>query len=682
MELAWLIPALPFLAFVVIGLYLRRWPEPASLFSIAMVAIACVISLMLFGRIMAGEVYESRIPWLALSLTTALNFGIRVDPLSAVMLVVVTVVSLLVQIYSRGYLWEPAEPEEEHHDDHADTHGHGATAHGAAHHGPAPLVRDPGYGRYFAYISLFTAAMLGLVLADNLLVIYMFWEGVGLGSYLLIGFWFRKPEAAMAAKKAFVTTRFGDFGFLVGILIMWAAAGTLEFSKLADKAEHGQIGAGVLTAACLLIFMGAVGKSAQFPLHVWLPDAMEGPTPVSALIHAATMVAAGVYLVARSLPIFEHSQTAMLTVAFIGGFTAIFAASMGLVAHDIKRVMAFSTVSQLGYMMLGLGAGSLVAGMFHLFTHAFFKALLFLTAGSVIFILHRAGAHDPADKHPDDPPRAQDIRYMGGMWKRTPITAWCMTIASLSLAGIAPLAGFWSKDEVLLVTYEKATHGGGLIFWILLAFALITAFMTAFYMFRVIFLTFAGSYRGPADVGNIREAPASMTFPLLILLVPTIVAGLLNAPFTDHWFGHVLEGKNFHGHPFNLGLAVFASVVALAGIGLAWAMYYKQSISAEAVASMFRPAYTTLFRKYWVDEFYCWFMDKFIIAVSFGLRWFDQNVIDGIVNGTASVTAYFGRGLGHLQTGRIPSYALAVFIGLLCVAVLSFIFGRAGLAVR
>jgi len=372
------------------------------------------------------------------------------------MLVVVTTVSLLVQLYSRGYMWEPAEEAEEGeghpevnpahdaasgpdappatahaaahapiegaHDDHDDGHGGG-------HHAPRPLVRDPAFGRFFAYLGLFTAAMLGLVLANNLLTMYMFWEGVGLGSYLLIGFWFRRihqtgsflnaagEEVAIvsgpaeAAKKAFVTTRFGDFGFLLGILFLWWHADTLEFTKLIDMAEHGELTSQVLTIAALLLFMGAVGKSAQFPLHVWLPDAMEGPTPVSALIHAATMVAAGVYMVGRAFPLFEHSASAMLTVAFIGGFTAIFAASMGLVAVDIKRVMAFSTVSQLGYMMLALGSYTEEAGVFHLFTHAFFKALLFLTAGSVIFILHRAGTHNP---------EAQDIRFMGGMLRRTP----------------------------------------------------------------------------------------------------------------------------------------------------------------------------------------------------------------------------------------------------------------------
>ncbi|MDP8923854.1 MAG: NADH-quinone oxidoreductase subunit L [Chloroflexota bacterium] len=701
MELAWLVPALPFAAFAIVGLFLLRAANLASFLVIGATAASCAISYLLFFRVMAGETYEAQFPWLALSPAVALPFGIHVDPLSALMLIVVTTVALLVQIYSRGYMWEPEEKahEGEGHPEASVTHSeagegglathdavttptehgratdyghdaaHAGTAHGGAHHGPPPpLVRDPGFARYFAYLGLFTAAMLGLVLANNLLVIYLFWEGVGLGSYLLIGFWYKKPSAAMAAKKAFVTTRFGDFGFLLGILYLFWQTGTLEFAELAAMAETGELTTTAATIGGLLVFMGAVGKSAQFPLHVWLPDAMEGPTPVSALIHAATMVAAGVYLVARLLPVYEHAPVALLTVAFIGGFTAIFAASMGLVATDIKRVMAFSTVSQLGYMMLGLGAGVIGAGMFHLFTHAFFKALLFLTAGSVIYILHRAGAHDPEDIDPLDPPRAQDLRYMGGMLKRTPITAWAMIIAALSLAGIPPLAGFWSKDEILLVTFEQATHGGGAIYWVLFLFAMITVFMTAFYMFRVIFLTFFGEYRGPADAQYIREAPASMTVPLLILIVPSILVGFWGAPPLGNPFGQYLEGADFHLAEMSIPLAAVSTLLALAGIGLAYAMYLARSISAEAVAARFAGVYTTLLNRYWIDELYCWLMDKFIIAVAFGAAMFDRSVIDGIVNGVARGVGVAGDGVRALQTGRIPAYALAVFAGVALIA--------------
>jgi NADH-quinone oxidoreductase subunit L len=614
----------------------------------------------------------------------------------------VTTVSLLIQIYSRGYLWEP---EAEHHDEaHGDSHDtvtqesadtdppgtHGDPHHGAVHEGPPPpLVRDPAYGRFFAYLGLFTAAMLGLVLANNLLVMYMFWEGVGLGSYLLIGFWYSRIHQtgssidaggqerpiisgpAEAAKKAFVTTRFGDFGFLLGILWLWWHADTLEFTKLVEMAEHGDLTANILTVGCLLLFMGAVGKSAQFPLHVWLPDAMEGPTPVSALIHAATMVAAGVYLVGRAFPLFEHAPMAMLTVAFIGGFTAIFAASMGLVATDIKRVMAFSTVSQLGYMMLAMGAYNEAAGAFHLFTHAFFKALLFLTAGSVIYALHRAGAphvgyaetqFGRAQLVP-----AQDIRVMGGLFRRMPITAWTMIVAALSLAGIPPLSGFWSKDEILLTTLHAAQERGGL-YWLLLAFALITVFMTAFYMFRVIFLTFGGTFRGAMDPQYIREAPATMTIPLLILAVPSVVAGLWGAPQLGNGFARFLEGADFHAVDMDFVLAAIGTVLALCGIGLAYAMYSAQAFSAATLTMRVRPIYLTLFNRYWIDELYCWLMDKFIIAMAFGMDWFDRNVIDGVVNGVGKGTTVAGDWLRGLQTGRIPSYALAVAGGLAIIA--------------
>ena len=507
---------------------------------------------------------------------------------------------------------------------------------------------------------------------------------MGLGSYLLIGFWYSRLHQtgssivdgrevpiisgpAEAAKKAFVTTRFGDFGFLLGILWLWWHADTLEFTQLIAMAESGALTSGVLTVGCLLLFMGAVGKSAQFPLHVWLPDAMEGPTPVSALIHAATMVAAGVYMVGRAFPLFEHAPPAMLTVAFIGGFTAIFAASMGLVATDIKRVMAFSTVSQLGYMMLAMGAYSEGAGAFHLFTHAFFKALMFLTAGSVIFALHRAGAHDPEDIDPRDPPRAQDIRYMGGLRSRMPITFWATLIASLSLAGIPPLAGFWSKDEILLVAYEAAVRDGG-IYWALFLFAMATVFLTAFYVFRLMFLTFFGEYRGPADAQYIRESPASMAIPLLILIVPSILAGLWGAPPLGNGFGQYLEGSEFHLAEMNLPLAAVSTVLALAGIGLAYAMYLARSISAEAVAARLHGVYATLLNRYWIDELYCWLMDKFIIGVAYGMAMFDRSVIDGIVNGVARGVGTLGDGVRAFQTGRIPSYALAVFAGVALIA--------------
>ncbi len=397
-----------------------------------------------------------------------IHIGVLVDALTAVMVVVVTFVSLMVQIYSQGY-----------------------------------MKGDPGYPRYYAFMSLFTACMLGLVLANNILFMFVFWEGVGLGSYLLIGFWFHKPSAANAAKKAFIVTRAGDFGFLAAILLLYAQTGTFDTQTLYNLVATGALAGSVLTWVAIGIFAGAAGKSAQFPLHVWLPDAMEGPTPVSSLIHAATMVAAGVFLVARFYPLFQHSAEAMTTVAVIGAFTAIFAASMGLVMNDIKRVLAYSTISQLGYMMLGLGVGSVAIGIFHLFTHAFFKCLLFLGSGSVN---HGTGTFD--------------MRLMGGLRKVMPWTYATFVIGSLSLAGIWPLAGFWSKDQILVAALTNNP--------VLFTLAIVTVFMTAFYMFRAVFMTFHGEYKGgaiPEHGGHDEpshgphESPAVMVAPMVVLAV-------------------------------------------------------------------------------------------------------------------------------------------------------------------
>jgi NADH-quinone oxidoreductase subunit L len=573
------------------------------------------------------------------------------------MLVVVTTVALLVQIYSTAYM-----------------HG------------------DPGYGRYFAYHSLFAAAMLGLVLANNLLTIYIFWEGVGLGSYLLIGFWYmnrsateearegvahsaaeeadehkvahparevlpvdERPSPASAAKKAFLTTRVGDFGMLIGILMFWAFAGTLEFTEIAARAAAGQIAEPALAIACILLFFGAIGKSAQFPLHVWLPDAMEGPTPVSALIHAATMVAAGVYLVARAFPIFEASPTALYFVAGIGGFTAIFAATMGLVAYDLKRVMAYSTVSQLGYMMLGLGAGALSAGIFHLFTHAFFKALLFLTAGSVLHGLHAY--------------HTQDMRDMGGLRKRMPITFITMVIAALSLSGFPLLSGFWSKDLILGSTFTRAIHpppgvdGTGFLFYF--AFALITVFLTACYSFRAIFLTFFGELRLTEDpTHRIHESPRAMTVPLLILAVPSLLVGLWSSPLMGDGFQHFLEGTNYHAHEFDLMLAAVGSAFGLAGIALAYLMYGSRVLSPSLFATPLRPLYTAAANKWYLDRLYDWFVGAIVLGVSrLAAFVIDPRIIDATVNGVGRAAVGVSSALRPLQSGKLQSYAMVVFAG-------------------
>jgi len=462
--LALIILGLPLLAFLLIVFVTRRAKMLSASVAILAMAVAMVLAFVVFSQVMAGQTAQASMDWLRLypgagatapnGTETWLQIGVGVDPLAAIMLIVVTVVSFLVHVYSRSYMIE---------------HGH----------------QDPGYSRFFAYLSLFTFSMLAVVLANNMLFFFIGWELVGLCSYLLIGFWFDRAERRgvhllppwVAAKKAFLTTRVGDVGFLIGLIILWNRGGTLQLSELFHQAEShtgglwdpSLLGQPALFWACLCLFAGAVGKSGQFPLHVWLPDAMEGPTPVSALIHAATMVAAGVYLIARTYPLFEAVPQALTVVAVIGGFTAIFAASMGLASNDIKRVLAYSTVSQLGYMMLALGAGSVAAGMFHLFTHAFFKALLFLCAGSVI---HAVGTNDIAE--------------MGGLRKYMPRTYVAMLIGALSLIGFPLFSGFWSKDEVL-----AATAGHGLP--ILLAFAVITVFLTGFYTFRMFFLTFTAA---------------------------------------------------------------------------------------------------------------------------------------------------------------------------------------------
>jgi NADH-quinone oxidoreductase subunit L len=617
--LAWLIPVLPMAAFAVIGLFTLPHKRLSAALNIGSIGVATVIALGIFSQVLAGARPASiNLPWIVLGQGRGLDFGWQIDPLTAIMLVVVTSISLVIQVYSLGYM-----------------HG------------------DPGFSRYFAYMAMFTAAMLGLVLANNLLTIYIFWEGVGLGSYLLIGFWYSKPEAAAAAKKAFITTRLGDLGFLIGILVLWVNAGTLEFGALAEKIARQELGGDVTTVAALLIFCGAVGKSAQFPLHVWLPDAMEGPTPVSALIHAATMVAAGVYLVARAFDIFAASPQAMFVVAGIGGFTAIFAATMGLVSSDIKRVLAYSTISQLGYMMLGLGAGVLTAGIFHLFTHAFFKALLFLAAGSVIHAVH-----------------SRELSEMGGLFRRTPITFVTMLVGALSLAGIFPFSGFWSKDSVLAATYDKAIHDGGTGYLVLLAFALATVFLTAFYMFRVIFLTFFGQYRGH---GQPHESPAVMTVPLLLLAVPSTIAGLWGSPIGNDGFQSFLEGHQVH-EEINQTLAIISTALGLAGIALAYLMYGARALPADTVARAFGPIYTTLFHKYYFDELYQAIIDSIVLAFSRFLAFFvDQRIIDGAVNGMAALAVRTSATVRQVQTGRVQSYAMAIFAGLALISALAIV---------
>jgi len=591
LENAYLIPIYPLLAFVVI-IFFTRWNEKLSSgISIAAILIGFIHSIFVMVAVIGrhGEPFELSLPFIEHPLIT-LETGIWIDPLTAVMLLVVTIVSGCVQIYSLGYM-----------------HG------------------DPRWSRYFSYLSLFTFSMLGLVVANNFFMIFIFWELVGLTSYLLIGFWFEKDSASDAGKKAFITTRIGDLGFIIGILLLVAYAGTLNYQEVFAKVADGNIPAGILTMIGIFIFCGAVGKSAQFPLHVWLPDAMEGPTPVSALIHAATMVAAGVYLVARSMSLFVGSAEASMVVAVIGLVTSFMAASIALVQNDIKRVLAYSTVSQLGYMIMALGiygfdvasdpqshSVGYFAGTFHLMTHAFFKALLFLGAGSVIHAVH-----------------TNDIREMGGLSKKMKITTLTFFIASLSIAGIFPLSGFWSKDEIV-----AATSGHPVFMF----FTLLIAFMTAFYMFRLCFLTFTGKPRDQERFDHAHESPKTMTMPLMFLAFLSVFAGWVGLPWLSHGFSSFVYHGELHHHSPSYILMIVSTIVAVSGIGLAYTIYYRKKISADTLMEKFKPLYTLLFNKYYIDEIYDRVIIRPVLALTRGMWWYDANIIDGLVNFTGWLT--------------------------------------------
>jgi NADH-quinone oxidoreductase subunit L len=461
-------------------------------------------------------------------------------------------------------------------------------------------------------------------------------------SYLLIGFWFGKISAKDAAIKAFVTNRVGDFGFLLGILFLSIVFGTLNYGELTVKIT-GYENMAVLLPICILLFFGPMGKSAQFPLHVWLPDAMEGPTPVSALIHAATMVAAGVYLIARAFFIFSQVPQAMLLIAAVGGFTALFAASIALVQNDIKRILAYSTLSQLGYMVMAMGIGAMTAGIFHLMTHAFFKSLLFLAAGSVIHALHEE----------------QDIWKMGQLSQRMPITTWTFVIGALALAGIPPLSGFWSKDEILLGAYAGGYTG-------LYLLGSLVAFMTAFYMFRLIFTAFFGSN---SHRDHVYESPRIMTVPLLILAVLSIVTGFVGSPYMNNVFGHFVTAPGAVHHETNLAIMTISSLIALSGIGLAWLIYQKQSIRPEDLRHRFAGLYNLLYNKFYVDEAYNWLIAKFIDGGARLLEWVDLKLVNGAVNGLAHWTGWTGRTLRYTEDGQVQTYGLYLLAGIVVILI-------------
>lgn len=594
----WIVPGAPLAAFAVIGLMTLRFRRLSAAISILAISCSFVFSLgALMSQLDVDGARVTSFTWLKTD-TLLAEIGLLLDPLSAVMLVVVTSVALMVQLYSIGY-----------------------------------MAHEKAWGRYYAYMSLFCFSMLGLVLANNFVQLFICWELVGACSYLLIGFYYDQHAPAFAAKKAFVTTRFGDLGFLIGLIMLCGKAGSFDFAEIRTAVSMGSFDPGWLAIVAVLLFCGAVGKSAQIPLHVWLPDAMEGPAPVSALIHAATMVAAGVFMVARLFFLFEASPNALLVVAVIGGVTAIFAATIALVQDDIKRVLAYSTISQLGYMMLALGVGGMTAGMFHLFTHAFFKALLFLGAGAIIHATH-----------------TNDIWQMGGLRKKMPWTFWTFVAGSLALAGIFPFAGFYSKDLIL-----HQVMGQNMFLFTL---AILGSLCTAFYMGRVIFVAFLGEPRS-AGAQHAHEVPWVMRGPLVALAVMSVTAGF--------WMNGFFRFFGSEAH-FEFG---FAAIIPFAGIVVAYLMYVRGKPAPDALAKRFEPAYVLLKRRYFVDEAYDWLIDNLVMKVSAGIAWFDRHVVDGAVNGVAWMTNRSGSRLRYLQTGQVQNYALVIFGGVIVLLMLA-----------
>ncbi|MCL5063253.1 MAG: NADH-quinone oxidoreductase subunit L [Nitrospirae bacterium] len=632
-----LIPLLPLIAFTINIIFGRKIiKDKAHWIAILAVLGSFVIAVSTFMEVLNGKIINYDVYSWIVSGSFKVTVGFLIDQLTAIMLIVVTSVSLLVHMYSVGYM----------HD-------------------------DKGYYRFFAYLSLFTFSMLMLVMGNNLLQLYFGWEAVGLCSYFLIGFWYEKKSASDAGKKAFIVNRFGDFGFGIGVIMIFLTLGALHYTDIFAKVGtlQGQtiniLGYNIdlITLIALLLFCGAVGKSAQIPLHVWLPDAMEGPTPVSALIHAATMVTAGVFMVARFNPIFSLSETAMNVVALTGAITSLFAATIALVQNDIKRIVAYSTVSQLGYMFLACGVGAYGAGVFHLYTHAYFKALLFLGAGSVMHAM--AGE--------------LDIQKMGGLKKHMPVTYWTFLIASLSIAGIPGLAGFFSKDEILWLAYNHGTIGK--IVWLM---GTAVAALTAFYSFRIIFMAFHGKFRGTHEQEHhLHESPKAMTIPLIILAIGAISAGWVGIPAAlggsnaiAHFFEPVLGHPHVTAaHEEEFMVMSISIVAAIGGIFVSWIFYSLKPEIPKTLAAKFKGIYTTLWNKYYVDELYGfiivrptkWIASNILVAVT------DGKIIEGIVNGVPQAIRNFGERLRKLQTGHLQHYAVSMAIGLFVILTLVLI---------
>ena len=616
-----LIPLIPFLGFVVnAGVGRRLSKSTSGAVACAAMAMSLAASALSVMRLLALSPESRAISATAFRWITSGDLDVaatlRLDPLSAVMILVVTGIGFLIHVYSTTYMREEADAE---------------------------------FARYFSYLNLFAAFMLLLVLGANFLVMFVGWEGVGLCSYLLIGFWYQKKAASDAGNKAFIVNRIGDFGFVLGVLLIFVHFGTLDFQELAHAVARlgPEATFGTISTITLLLFVGATGKSAQIPLYVWLPDAMEGPTPVSALIHAATMVTAGVYMIGRNAVLFSHAPRTLAIIAVVGTATAFLAGTIGLVQNDIKRVLAYSTVSQLGYMFLAMGVGAFGAGIFHLYTHAFFKALLFLGSGAVIHALSGE----------------QDLRNMGGLKKDLPITYWTFIIGALAISGFPFLAGFFSKDEILYRVFAS----GHTVLWIV---GLLTSLLTAVYMFRLVFLAFHGVRRGPAH-GHLHDAPPAMAFALVVLAVGSVVAGYAGLGgrferFLEPSFGVVAEAGD-SGTENTLMLV--STLVALSGIGIATFFFLKSREAARSVAEQFSGVYRVLSRKYYVDEIYDAAVVQPIRIISEDGLWrgLDVRVIDGAVNGVAEIVDAAGEWLRRAQTGSVRTYAASLFLGAVTV---------------
>jgi len=617
---------LPFLSFVITGLLKSRIkPSLSGQIATGVIGISTVLSYLTAYKYF---IINKSVPYVAVEAMSTtwmrfsnmdVDFGILLDPISVMMLVVITTISLMVHIYSTGY-----------------------------------MKGDPGYSRYFTFLSLFSFSMLGLVIATNLIQMYIFWELVGLSSYLLIGYYYTKPSAIAAAKKAFIVTRFADFGFLVGILLVSGYAGTFDFVTLTDP--NGALisqpigatfmGMSVLVWALILIFMGGAGKSAMFPFHIWLPDAMEGPTPVSALIHAATMVVAGVYLVARMFPVFSlGAPEALDVVAFIGAFTSLFAAIIATTQRDIKKILAYSTISQIGYMILALGVSGyggeaglgFTAAMFHLFTHAFFKALLFLGAGSIIHAVHSNFMED-----------------MGGLRKHMPATHITFLIACLAISGIPPLSGFFSKDEILVAAYQS-----NMAYFVV---EYLVAGLTAFYMFRLYFRVFWN--KEPSYEHKPHESPSSMVIPMIILAFGAIFAGFIH--FSDMV---TTDGYAFGTH-IHWNIAIAAIAIAVIGIGVAWRLYGSASDTSEKFSRALGGIYVTAKNKFYMDEVYMFVTKKIIFnLISRPIAWFDRHIVDGTMNLIGNGTVAIAYRIRRFQSGNLHQYAFMFGIGVLIAAV-------------